>query len=424
MATFKNLDTISAFESCLLMNDLNKTTHRVWPLYGAAFMMSITANSWWTSMPFIMRNIGGSQSHVGYAWAANMFGYLVCLLLMGIFLGSHNPRNTTRLASGIICLSTVLVGVIIYIIFNQNMKGNLALIWAVIALGAAAGGATSLYWPFLMSWVSEDLEGPALNQRLGAYNASWSGALLMGPLIGGTLVEYSNLLPAIFVSSGLIICFLFLTFSTESKFHKVLMGDEQSKNNNNQDMENILRFRWIARIGLFSAWACIGLARSQFALLFTELENTETMFGVLITIFGICNFASMTLVGRFHFWHFKFSLLFAAQAMLAVSLVLIIMGKTLSVFILLFIIMGLGFGFIYSSHLYYGTCGAKKRSVQMAIHEGTISLGVVIGSGSGGLIAANFGTYKPYWFMLALVGIGFLAQIVFLPQLKISKRKS
>lgn len=424
MAFLQNRDKIAGFESCLLMNELNKTSHRVWPLYGAAFMMSITANSWWTSMPFIMRNIGGSQAHVGYAWAANMFGYLVCLLLMGIFLGSHNPKNTTRLASGIICLSTVLVGVIIYIIFKQNLKGNIALIWAIIALGTVSGGATSLYWPFLMSWVSEDLEGAALNRRLGTYNASWSGALLMGPLIGGTFVEYSNLLPAIFVSSGLVICFLFLNFSTESKFHKVLMGQEQGKNNNNQNREQILRFRWIARIGLLSAWACIGLARSQFALLFTELGNREAMFGVLITIFGICNFTSMTLAGRFAFWHFKSSLLFVSQAMLAISLVLIILGKTLPVFILLFIILGLGFGFIYSSHLYYGTCGAKKRSIQMAIHEGTISLGVVIGSGSGGLIAANFGTYQPYKFMLVLVGIGFIAQMFLLPQLKIAKRKS
>ena len=173
---------------------------------------------------------------------------------------------------------------------------------------------------------------------------------------------------------------------------------------------------------------CMGLYRSGAfpicSFIYWIGKYSETMFGVLITIFGICNFTSMTLAGRFAFWHFKPSLLFVAQAMLAISLVLIIYGTTLPVFILLFVIMGLGFGFIYSSHLYYGTCGAKKRSVQMAIHEGTISLGVVIGSGSGGYIVDKFGTYQPYWFMLAIVDAGFLAQIFLLPQLKISKRKS
>ena len=376
-------------------------------------------------MPFIMRNIGGSDAHVGYAWAANMFGYLVCLLFTGLFCGSHNPRNTTRLSAGIIFSSIVLVGAIIYIIFNQNINGNLFLIWLIIILGAVGGGATSLYWPFLMSWVSENLEGKALNHRLGTYNSSWSGAVIIGPIIGGALVEYSNLLPPIFVSSGLIICFLFLTFSTESIFHKSVFSEEESKKANiSKSFENIKRLRWIARIGLFSAWACIGLARSQFALLFTGMDNTETMFGVLITIFAFFNFTSMTLAGRLAFWHFKPFLLLVAQAMLAISIIMIIKGSTLPVFILLFIIMGTGFGFIYSSHLFYGTCGAKRRSVQMAIHEGTISLGVVVGSGSGGYIVDNYGTYKPYWFMLALIAAGFLAQILLLPQLQITKRKS
>jgi MFS family permease len=389
------------------------SSKRIWALYGAAFMMSITANSWWTSMPFILRNIGGSEAHVGYAWAANMLGYLACLLLMGLFLGSHNPRNTTRLASFIICLSTVLVGAIVYIIINQNMKGNLTLIWLVIALGTVAGGATSLFWPFLMSWVSEDLEGEALNRRLGKYNASWSGPIIIGPLIGGAFVQYSNLLPAIFVSTGMVICFLFLNLSAESTFHSALFEDEENKKgNNSQNKANILRLRWIARIGLFSAWACIGLARSQYALVFTEtMKHTETMFGILITIFAFFNFTALTLAGRNAFWHFKPIFLLCAQATLIMSLIMIIFGRALMIVIPAFIIMGCGFGFIYSSHLYYGTCGAKKRSVQMAIHEATISIGIIVGSGSGGYIAHNLGTYQPYWFMLTLVAIGFIVQI-------------
>ena len=152
--------------------------------------------------------------------------------------------------------------------------------------------------------------------------------------------------------------------SKDSAFHATLFAeDEEQKNGSNgQNKTNIVRLRWIARIALFCSWACIAVARSQFALLFTSMGNSETMFGVLITIFGFFNFATLTLAGRFPFWHFKPYLLLAAQATLAISLILIIIGKTLPVFILLFVIMGCGFGFAYGSHLYYGTCGAKKRS--------------------------------------------------------------
>lgn len=391
---------------------------RVWPLYGAAFMMSLSVNSWWTSMPFIIDNIGGTKAHVGYAWAANYLCYIVCLILTGLFLGSHNPKNTTRIASAVILAATAASGVIIYHIISRDMKGSLLLIWLIIAAGAVTGGVTSLYWPYLMSWVSEDLKGEALNRRLGNYNGSWSSSLIIGPLLGGALVQRSSVLPAIFVSAGLVLCFMFLNFSKDSVFHATLISeDEEQKNNSNGlNKKNIMRLRWMARIALFSSWACIAVARSQFALLFTSMGNSETMFGVLIMIFGFINFSTLTLAGRYAFWHFKPYLLLAAQATLAIAIVLIIVGRTLPVFILLFVIMGCGFGFAYGSHLYYGTCGAKKRSVQMMIHEGTISLGVTVGSAAGGYLASNFGTYQPYWFALILVGAGFLAQLLLIPR--------
>ena len=283
------------------------SSNRIWPLYGAAFMMSITINSWWTSMPFIINNIGGTKAHVGYAWAANMFGYVVCLFLSGLFLGSHNPKNTTRIASAVIFASTVVSGAIIYSIITRDMLGNLTLIWLIIISGTIAGGVTSLFWPFLMSWVSEDLKGEALNRRLGNYNGSWSSSLIIGPLIGGALVEKSSVFPAIFVATGLVFCFMFLNISKDSAFHATLFGEEEEQKNNNniQSKTNYLRMRWIARIGLFCSWACIAVARSQFALLFTSMGNSETMFGILIMIFGFVNFSTLTLAGRYAFWHFK-----------------------------------------------------------------------------------------------------------------------
>jgi predicted MFS family arabinose efflux permease len=76
--------------------------------------------------------------------------------------------------------------------------------------------------------------------------------------------------------------------------------------------------------------------------------------------------------------------------------------------------MGCGFGFAYSSHLYYGACGSKKRSVQMVIHETTLSFGIVVGSGAGGYFAKNLGLYWPYWFALILLACGFFAQLALL----------
>ena len=385
-------------------------------LYGAAFMMSIALSVWWTAMPFIVRNIGGSEGQVGYAWALNMLCYIVCLLLAGLALGQHNPRNTTRIAAAVIFTSALAMAVVVYTIFSKKLVGNQLLIWFVIAAGMVSGAAMSLFWPFLMSWVSEDLEGSALNRRLGTYNGSWSAAVIVGPLIGGFLVEANTSFPVIFAAASLVICFLFLNIAVDGSIHTSLFGDKDTcPVVGCRNMAALMRLRWMARIAMFGSWACLGVTRSQFALLFTGMGFSETWFGVLITVFGICNFALLTAAGRCAFWHFKPALLLAGQVMLAVSLLLIIYGGSLPVFILSFVVMGGGFGFAYSSHLYYGACGTKKRSVQMVIHESTISIGVMVGSGAGGFLAENVGLYLPYWFALALVAIGLLAQLVLLP---------
>jgi len=391
------------------------TLHGVRPLYGAAFMMAISLNAWWTTMPFIVRNIGGSEDHVGYAWAANMLGYLVCLLLAGKALGRHNPKNTTRVASVIIFVSSLMMSVVVYVVLSKELVGNIAMIWTVIAAGMVAGAAMSLFWPFLMSWVSEDFEGPTLNRRLGTYNGAWSSAAIIGPMLGGILVETNAVFPIVFAAAGLIFCFLLLNVASDGSIHSSLFGGQDDKSVAGCENIAVLKqLRWMARISLFSSWACLGVTRSQFALLFTDLGFSETCFGIMVTIFGICNFAMMTAVGRCSFWHFKSILLLAVQALLSVPILLIIYGRSLSIFALSLIVMACGFGFAYSSHLYYGACGSKKRSIQMVIHETTLSLGVIVGSGAGGYFAKNVGLYWPYWFALILLAVGFVFQLILL----------
>jgi predicted MFS family arabinose efflux permease len=273
-----------------------------------------------------------------------------------------------------------------------------------------------------MSWVSEDFEGPSLNRRLGTYNGAWSGAAIVGPLLGGILIETNTVFPVVFAAAGMFVCFLFLSVANDGSVHTSLFGDEDNQPVVGcENRADLMRFRWMARIALFSSWACLGITRSQFALLFTDIGYSETWFGIMVTIFGVCNFTVMTAAGRSAFWHFKSSLLIVVHVLISVSLVLIIYGRSLPVFALSFVVMGCGFGFAYSSHLYYGACGTKKRSVQMVIHETTISIGVIVGSGAGGYFAKNLGLYSPYWFALILLAVGFVAQLMLLLKSKYTR---
>jgi MFS family permease len=384
----------------------------VWPLYGAAFAMATSLSVLWTAMPFIIRNIGGTEEHVGYTWAANMLGYLLFLLFAAAMLGHLNPRHTTRTASATMFLAILVMAVVVYYATAHNQLGRPILIWTMIAAGTLAGAAMSLFWPFLMTWVSADYEGAILNRRLGTYNGMWSAAAIMGPLIGGVLVDMSTLGPIAVSMACLAICFVLLCLAHDESAGTAASLKPVDAPEICFDRGLLLRFKWMARISLFCSWVCLGVSRSQFALLFTSLGFSETQFGIIITIFGICNFLVLTGAGRLGFWHFKTALLLGVQMVFALSLFLIIFGRTLCAFVPAFVIMGFGFGFAYSSHLYYGACGSKKRSTQMAIHEVTLSLGIIVGAGAGGYLSRNFGIYSPYWFAVIVLALGLIAQVV------------
>ena len=393
----------------------------VWPLYGSAFAMAISLSVLWTAMPFIIRNIGGTEEHVGYIWAFNMLGYMLCLLLAAVMLGQLSPRHATRAAAAAMFLATFVMAIVVYYAIARDQFGRPALIWTMIATGTLSGAAMSLFWPFLMSWVSADYEGPFLNRRLGTYNGMWSSAAIMGPLIGGVLVDISTMGPVVVGTVCLVICFVLLCFAHDGSAGSAVSTMSVNAPEISLDHKLLLRFKWIARIALFCSWACLGVTRSQFALLFTDLGFSETQFGMIITIFGICNFLVLTGAGRLAFWHFKPVMLLSVQVILALSILLIIFGRTLWTFVPSFVIMGCGFGFAYSSHLYYGACGSKKRSTQMAIHEVTISLGVIVGAGAGGYLSGNFGIYLPYWFSIIILALGLIAQVILWIFLKSSR---
>jgi len=403
----------------MLTQDTHQAGANVRPLYAAAFAMAISLNVLWTVMPFIVRNIGGTEEHVGFAWAANMLGYMVCLLFAAAMLGHLKARMATRAAAAAMFAATIAMVVVVWHAIAHNRLGSPVLIWTLIAAGTLAGAAMSLFWPFLMAWVSADYEGVTLNRRLGTYNGMWSGAVILGPLIGGTLVDMSTLAPIATSLMCLAACFVLLCLAHDDPAGVAGSGPSSSCQDNNgsaagigSERAKLTRLKWMARIAMFCAWACSGVARSQFALLFTGLGFSETQFGILITIFGIFNFLTLTGAGRVAFWHFKPVLLLCVQPVLALTLVLIIFGRTLWAFVPAFIVMGIGFGFAYSSHLYYASCGSKKRSAPMAIHEVTLSLGIIVGSGAGGYLSDHVGLYSPYWFATGVVALGAAAQII------------
>jgi MFS family permease len=383
----------------------------VWPLHGAAFATGLSLGIAWTAMPFVLVAMGGTKAHVGYAPAVNSLAYMAALLVTGSLLGHLDVRRATRTATVVAFLAAALMVVAVLGGKLRHADGRLTWVWVMIAAGGLGGAAMALFWPFLMGWVSASLEGRELNRRLGRYNGSWSSGGVIGPVIGAWLVEQNPLWPMLAAVLCFVVSFLLLGLARRDAGQPYDPSCANGTVPAPCDARVLADFRWMSRIALFCAWASFAIARSQFALLFTSLGHSESQFGVYLTTIALCNFLTLIAGGRWAFWHFRAPLLIGAQAMMLVTLLMIIFGRTLGVFYLSAVILGLAFGFAYSSHLFYGASASRKRSVRMVIHEMVISLGISVGSGAGGYLAKNVGLYAPYWFAVALVALGLALQL-------------
>lgn len=168
----------------------------------------------------------------------------------------------------------------------------------------------------------------------------------------------------------------------------------------------------MGRIALLACFVCVGLLRTQLALLFKfNLGFSESDYGMVIMAMCVVVFLVFFTVGKTHAWHYVLSIFLGAQILMFLSMLLILNGAGLWVFFLAAGFAGITQAFLYSSHLYYGVSGAQNRAGRMAVHEVILAIGIATGSVAGGYVSDNFGRYVPYWFGAGVMAVGLLLQL-------------
>jgi predicted MFS family arabinose efflux permease len=117
-------------------------------------------------------------------------------------------------------------------------------------------------------------------------------------------------------------------------------------------------------------------------------------------------------MGKSHWWHYKKMPFAVGSAAMLLSMLLILLSKNIAMQFLSAAFGGICYGFVYSSHQYYGVSGGKKRSALMAIHEIIIGAGISAGALFSGMLSDAFGRYSPYKYACVLVSVAAIAQMI------------
>ena len=374
-----------------------------------AFLMSSCLQLGGIVLPFAVKAIGGSDTDIGLCFLGQMGAYVICCILTVPIIDRLKPKKVLLIAAGAGII--VSMGFLATVWYGNSDGIFLSPVGRLILLMSMIGAITAFFWPTLMGWVSTGFEGAELTKRFGFYNASWAIANTIFPVIGGYLMEISYLLP---LAAAVVMAIFCLISVYQTKCISQSPKPHQDDNIVSQQIPQQNRnFVWISRVALFTTLIYIGVLRSQLGILYKfELRFTESNYGWAMSLMCLSNVIIFWMMGRSHYWHYKKSLFALAQVSVVLCAIIILFSGSLAFQLFAAGLSGIFYGFIYSSHQYYGVSGGIKRSGLMAIHETIIGAGFATGALGGGILSDKFGRYSPYWFVGGAIIIAGSAEVI------------
>lgn len=327
---------------------------------------------------FLRRTYGTSPALIGWMSAFWAAAYLAGC----IGLGGVSRRLSYR---GALPVATATMGLSALAIFLIPSEA------AALAGYMLFGLITALHWPPLMGWLSEGLEGVELNRWVGGFNLSWSTGAGAGPFIAGLLIERSISL-AFWAITGLylLVSIIYLTvFRVAARRARRVETEIPEETPAIEDRSSPLRFAgWI---GVASSYLLLGAVMFIFPMYAEDvLGYSESYTGLLLFLRGAVTVAGFYAAGRTLFWHHNTMQILFSQLLLAGTGLWMAFAAGGSDYLLLFALFGLIFALQYATSIFHGVSGALERERRMAVHEGALTFGVMLGSAGGGILYQYF----------------------------------
>ena len=376
-------------------------------IFPAAFLASTGIGMLVLGIIFFARDVcRASPAQIGCLSATWSLCYVFgCVFLRGVS-GRLPPRKSIMGAMWCMSLSTTAL----------SLSHSLPV--AFVCYGAF-GLCAAFFWPPMMGWLSMGMEGRDLGRAMGIFNICWSLGAILGPTLAGYLSEIDPSRPltisaAVFCVNAIWITIGSLTLNAvrgEAHHARTAAAFRVGRDG------TLLRYPSWA--GLFAAYLILGVVNNVFPLSAPdEFGIGKAAVGNLFLVRSVATTAMLAMMGHSVWWHFRGWQLAAGHALFALLMIWMARASSVSIAGMLLFAIGILLAHSYSNSLFHGVAGSRTRAPRMAVHEGLLSAGLVVGSACGGAVFEHWGVRAVYQGCAGVLAIVALAETIFFAVLR------
>lgn len=384
----------------VVLSGLSKTA----VIYPSAFLVAVGEGMLSLGLIYFMREVyGATPGLIGLLAGSGALVYVLSCLFLRPLFDSILPRFLMIGATAGMALSLALM----------YLFRSIPLTFVFLGLNKLF---ISFFWPPAMGWLSQNIEGKALNKTMSRFNLCWSLGLVVSQNLAGLLSEQSPLLPIL----GTVLvwgCCLLLITGAALALPGIRKDTHREKQNSSEvqkpDQSTPLRFT--AWIGLFTSFIVVGVIVTIFPQFAQDnLNISKSLVGNILSVRMFSRAVGFFFLGRLSFWHFKGKYQIVSLVIFAVLLRVMTQAQSVLLFIVLFTLLSLISASIFAGSLFHGIAGSTRRAGRMAIHESLLAGGYIVGSTAGGLLYQCFSFSVTLFFCIGCTLTALLAQIILL----------
>ena len=370
-------------------------------IFLAAFAYQMIVGVVGIAVPIYANMLGASLFIVGIIGSAGGLVYSFMPLVSGILcdrIGRKLFISVSLFSYGVSCLLYSLVQEPLMFIPIKILE------WISVAT----------FWPAVESLIA-DSATEELEDALKKFNISWGSAMVVGPLMGGILIDELSVMAPFFFSMLISFFFGMLSIIVVREPRKPLDAEKDSrgklKMNGERDGSIV-----VALVTIFLFSSIVSILMSLFPSYARDLGISASEIGVIAFTFGATRVVTFYQAPRIEARIKKTGMLLIGSLVLGfASLATFYSGNTLS-FLMCFLLFGFGTGISYAVSIALVLKWRKSSTGYAAgVFESLIGIGYFLGPLIGGFLS-KFASNLPY-----IYGF-FLSLIVFLIQLWYRRR--